>query len=164
MAVVFALGDRFPLGLPLRRKALRHIERIGLVLPQAALGHKPEEVRVPAVPIEQDDLAEPVTADLIQHAFQQCQQEPGLQGDAPWKAARLIDLAKEPGREHHGRLPIGCQAGEPVGIEHVRSQGQMWAVPFQHAQRQQAHAGLLHGACQIIGGQLFPLHAGCSFC
>jgi hypothetical protein len=161
--VKLGLGDGRPGLTTLRRQALGDVDRVRLVLPEAALCDKTQKMRVASMAIDQDDPVQTVAADLIQHPFQQRQQEFGFQRHAPRKAACLIDLPKVPLRKDHRRLALRRQARNTVSVQHVRTQRQVRAVTLQHAQRQQAHARLLHGCPEIIGCELLPLHGDLSF-
>src|SRR4030065_734237 len=96
-----------PVSTLVGRLSILDLTRIRLLLPQAALSQKTDEVIIPAVRVEQDDLLEAVAPDLVHHTLQQLAQQRRLERQRAGEAARLVDLPEVEGGEDHGAFALG---------------------------------------------------------
>ncbi len=130
------------------------------MFPQRTLGEEWQKIIIATMGIEQDDLIEAVAPDLIQHPLDELQEKGGLDRDGAGKAACFVDLSELEGWKDYSRFFLGSQASHGVPRKVISAKRQVRAVPFYHAQGDDAHASVVHGLRKFIRSEVFPLHKG----
>ncbi len=138
-------------------RGIEEIDDVVVPPPELGLDEVPQQVRVPAVAVHDDDLLEPVAADLIAGGLEQVPHHPRRQREGAGLMARLVDLAVEVVGEDD-RVLFLRRPGRPLAdVDQVRADGGVGPVLLEDADGEDAGGGgSLHGLRPIARRQLVP--------
>jgi hypothetical protein len=100
--------------------------------------------------IKKNDLLKSIPGDLIKHVPQHIEKKVRLQINCARETACFIYLAKIKGGKHNRGFFLRSQAGDPMAIEEISSEGQVITMPLHNSQSNNTNLSSFHSGSKII--------------